>query len=402
MGTLSVDQIDSNGRLVRDVDTTLSEHEKESILLDHLPGAAADRFAGVRVVRFHDQVIMKKQVTHLGFPWPEFKKRIQIPRSWLNVHDAATRADLAPRFIGIYQYGPVTIFVDFEPSTYILRKANNSTAHVSTNDLHQAQLRGTFSRTDRNGNRITSVRADRFAPYLLSDSVERDPHLDAFRGFNREFLGGHTLGALTAVKEMHGAHWPDTFQAEWPGFYLEYRFQSFLEKSRLTDTVNYLKDKRTGGYDYDLAFLRSGAINHYGDLKASDHIKHESPGNDAAAIERCVREFGQFWYVIYEHETAHARHNSNLATIEWNEWKRSVGYKSSNVFNPLSYGTRFKESVRFISMMVLEVNEANFGTVLGEFAQGRQPDGSARALKVIIKKRNIDNFLIYREHVPQS
>lgn len=401
MGTLSVDQIDIGGRLVRDVDTTLTERDKDAILIRHLPGATTERCAGVRVVRFRDQVILKKQVTHLGYPWPEFKKRIQIPRSWVDAHEAATRAGLVPRFVGIYQYRDVTILVDFAPSTYVRRKANNSAAHVATNDLHQAQLRGVFSRTDRNGNRITSVRADRFAAYLLSDEVSFDPHLEVFRAFNQCFLDGRRLKALDAVKEMHTARWPDTFQAEWPGFYLEYRFQSFLDREKLTGTVNYLKDKRRGGYDYDLAFLRSGVISHYGDLKASDYVKHESPGNDAASIERCVREFGQFWYVIYEHETTRARDNENVATIAWNEWKRSVGYKNGKDYNPMSYWTRFKESVRFVSMIVLEVNEANFEMVLGDFAQGQQPDGAKRALKVMIRKRNIDNFLIYRERAPE-
>lgn len=50
-------------------------------------------------------------------------------------------------------------------------------------------------------------------------------------------------------------------------------------------------------------------------------------------------------------------------------------------------------------MMVLEVNEANFGVVLGDFKQGKQPDGAARARKVMIKKKNIDNFLIYSESI---
>ena len=36
-------------------------------------------------------------------------------------------------------------------------------------------------------------------------------------------------------------------------------------------------------------------------------------------------------------------------------------------------------------------------SVLGDFAQGKQPDGADRALKVMIKKKNIDNFLIYSE-----
>ena len=51
-------------------------------------------------------------------------------------------------------------------------------------------------------------------------------------------------------------------------------------------------------------------------------------------------------------------------------------------------------------MFVLELNTANFDVVLRTFAQGRQPDGSARALKVMINKKVIDNFLVYWETAP--
>jgi hypothetical protein len=151
------------------------------------------------------------------------------------------------------------------------------------------------------------------------------------------------------------------------------------------------------GRDFDLVFKTEDDVAFYGDLKASDVVKHESPGNDAEDIARWVEQFGRFWYVVYEHETAHARDNGDLATIAWNEWRRSVGFRARKGYNPLSYRARFKESVCFVNMLVLEVNQTNFRVVLGDFAQGKQPDGAARALKVMIKKKNIDNFLIYSE-----
>lgn len=396
MGTLLVDQIDHDGRLLRGADTRLTESDKEAILLRYLPGASVGRYAGVRVVRYGDQLILKAQVTHLGYPWPEFKKRIQIRQTWLDAHAQALRDGLTPRFVGIYHYGPVVIFVDFDPATYVRRKANNSAAHVATNDLRQAQLRGEFARSDRNGNRLTSVRADRFARYLTSGEVPTDPHIAVLEKFNAEFLDGETRSALDSIKEMHSAGWPDTFQGEWAGFYLEYRMSSFLQGNSLTDSVQFLKQKRRGGYDYDLAFMRGGDLSHYGDLKASSSSSAESPGNDATTIARCLREFDRFWYVVYEHDTVRSRDRDNLATVEWNEWKRSVGYKRHDPYDPLSYWTRFKASVTFTRMMVLEVNEANFGHVFTDFNQGVQQSGASRAPKVMIKKRNIDNFLIYK------
>lgn len=397
MGSVLVDQIGFDGELIQARDTTLSNAQKNELLLAALPGARVETYAGERGVRFEDQLILKKQVTYLGIPWPAFKKRIQIPRKWLDVHRQASAEGLDVRFVGIYHFQDVTIFIDFHPATYILRKANNSAAHVSTNDLFQAQTLGQFHRVDRNGNRLTSVRSDEFATYLRGGYSPRHPRVDVFRRFNEHFMTGARVEALDAVREMHAARWPDTFQGEWPGFYLEYRIDRFLRDNRLTSLVAYQKAKGAGLYDYDLVFQTDGTIDYYGDLKASNVSKQESPGNDAEAIARCVREFGRFWYVIYEHETTHARDYDHRATIAWNEWKRSVGFASRKTFNPLSYAGRFKESVRFVKMSILEVNQANFHVVLGDFAQGVQPNGAARALKVMIRKTNIDNFLIHAE-----
>jgi len=399
VGSVVVDQIGPVGELVQAVDTRLSDTQKNRLLLDALPGALVENYAGERVVRFGDQILLKKQVTHLGIPWPGFKKRIQIPKRWLEVERRASADGLTTRFVGIYHFDPVTIFVDFDPTTYVRRKANNSAAHVATNDLYQAQLHGQFSRVDRNGNRLTSVRADQFAQYLRRGYVPSHPRINVFRSFNAEFLNVGRLEALSAIKAMYAASWPDTFQGEWPGFFLEFRLEEFLRTQRLTHVVEYQKVKGKGLFDYDLVFSEGGAIAYYGDLKASDVEKRESPGNDADDIRSCVSRYGRFWYVIYEHETTHARDNHDLATIAWNRWKRSVGYRARKGYDELSYAKRFKESVRFVKMVILEVNPANFHLVLGEFAQGRQQGGAARALKVMIKKENIDNFLIYSESV---
>ena len=392
-----VDQIGSSGALIEDVDTTLSARAKNELLITALPGATVESYAGEQVVRFQDQIILKKQVTHLGTPWPGFKKRIQVPKSWLEVERHASAANLVTRFVGIYHYRDVTIFVDFDPATYVRRKANNSAAHVATNDLFQAQTLGQFSRVDRNGNRLTSVRTDQFARYLRGARPPMSPRIDVFRRFNAEFLLNNQIRALEAIKQMHTSVFRDRFQAEWPGFYVEYRLDSFLRARRLSHLVQYQKVKQHGEFDYDLVFRLAGEVLYYGDLKASDVTRHESPGNDAENIRRCVAEFGRFWYVIYEHETQHARNNDNLATIAWNEWRRSVGYRGRKPYDPLSYATRFKESVRFVRMMILEVNESNFHVVLGDFAQGKQQSGASRDLKVMISKQNIDNFLIYSE-----
>ncbi len=399
MGTVVVDQIGPRGALLQDVDTTLSPTEKFGLLVGALPGASVESYSGVRVVRFGDQVLLTKQVTHLGHPWPGFKKRIQIPRSWVEVYQRARADRLVPQFVGVYHYGDVTVFVDFDPGTYVQRKANNSAAHVATNDLFQAQTQGVFTRTDRSGNRLTSVRADLFADYLLGGLREENPYLDVFEGFNAEFLANTRVEAMNAVDQMYADLWPDAMQGEWAGFYLEYRVDEFLRRTGADGLIGFQKAKRRGEYDYDLVFKERQAVSFYGDLKASNVTSSGAPGNDAADLARCIEQYGRFWYVIYEHETWHSRDEHDAPVIAWNEWRRSMGHAQRKAYDPLSYASKFKSAVSFTRMKVLEVNEANFHVVLGDFKQGHQPSGADRAVKVMISKRNIDNFLIYSQDV---
>lgn len=399
MGSVDVDQIRPDGSLLWDVDTTLTVHQRDDLLLAALPGATVETYAGERVVVLDDQLILRKQVTYLGIPWEPFKKRIQIPQSWKVVHRQALADGLTPRFVGIYHYGDVTIFVDFDPSTYVLRKANNSAAHVATNDLYQAQTLGVFGRTDGNGNRLTSVRFDLFADYLLGRIREDHPYLGVFDDFNAEFLTDERLYALDAVREMHDGAWPDAMQGEWAGFYLEYRLSRFLRRTHADRLVAFQKTKGRGSFDYDLVFGNRGQVVYFGDLKASNVAEQESPGNDAEDIRRCVAEYGRFWYVIYEHKTWHSRDEGDVPVVAWNEWRRSVGHVGRKDYDPHSYARRFKSAVQFTRMMILEVNQANLDVVLRDFNQGHQPDGAARALKVMIAKRNIDNFLIHSASV---
>lgn len=381
----------------------MSRSERLGILLEALPGAAQMTVADVAAVEFEDQVILSKQVTYLGNPWPVFKKRIQIPPEWKDAHRDICQAGRRARFVGVYRHEGTVVFVDFDPAPYVSRKANNSAAHVATNDLYQALTLGTFSRTDSRGNRLTAIRPDLLASYLRGETRQEPPVFDVFRMLNADLIGHGRIEALDAVREMHAASWPDTYQAEWPGFYLEYRVDRFVRAHDLEHLVRFQKDKGRGRYDYDLvihADETSAAF--FGDLKASDIGQTETPANDAEDLLRCVRELGRFWYVVYEHQTLRARDDRDRATVAWNEWKRSTGYfeRRRRDFDRLSYAPRFKASVEFVRMFVLEVNPANVDIVLGDFHQGRQQGGADRAIKKMIRKENIDNFVVFSAPAP--
>lgn len=346
--------------------------------------------------------ILAKACTYLGNPHPVFKKRVQIPK-WYKEYVAGLRdsqPDIDVRFIGIYHYGDAfhgdnIILIDFEKDTYLRHTLNNSSAHVYTNDLFQAMNYGVFRKEDKSGNRIAAVRRDRFKDYLLGKGVRRTTLFDLFRDFNNGFSFGKWLKAMDVIREMHQGGWHQWRQGEWPGWFLEYRFNEFTVKNRVTDRMRYVGSsmKRAGDLDFDIRFEDE---DFYGDLKASDIGRKESPGNDQENLIECIWGYEKFWYVIYEHETIKDSDSGYEATRDRNRYIRSVDPAYDK--DDMSYGRRMKNSVKFVRMTIIELNRVNFREVLTSFNQGHQPDGSSRKPKFMINKAvmNNDNYVVFR------
>ena len=342
-----------------------------------------------------NHALLSAAVTFLGGNGnhPIFKKRIQL-KSWFKpVCRELTKQGYHVHFLGVYHYEGNIVFVDFATKTYMQRKMHNSSAFVYVNDLFRAMKDGVATRIDLHGNQITTIRRNAFAEYLagkgatLSDSVL----FDTFRDFNGEMPFANWIRGDSAIKEMQQNKWPKWRETEWPGWYLEFKFATFLAQHKVM-TIIYQgnESKKKGNLDFDLLFP---IHKFYGDLKSSDIGEKHSPGNDKdnlmAAIDRCDR----FWYVIYEHETVKDKDCGNEITRF--RYKFMVSLNDSKAKDPLSYASRMKNKVNFRRMMILELNRANCGDLLSAFHQGHQPDGGARAEKVLINKRNVENYQVF-------
>ena len=145
--------------------------------------------------------------------------------------------------------------------------------------------------------------------------------------------------------------------------------------------------------DFDIRFEES---DFYGDLKASDIKKNETPGNDQENLVECIYRYNKFWYVIYEHETKKDSDYGYEATKARNHYIKSVDPSYDK--DEMSYHSRMKHSVKFMRMTIIELNKANFRDALKTFNQGKQPDGSARAPKFNINKKTLenDNYVVFR------
>ncbi len=347
--------------------------------------------------------LLVRTCTYLGNPHPIFKKRVQLP-TWFNEYAnqmKEERPDVDVRYIGMYHYGDEfhgenIVFIDFHKDTYLLKKGHNSSAHVYTNDLFQAMTYGVFTKEDQFGNTITVLRKDKLLDYLVGDRHPATNLFDLFRLFNSGFTFGRWLKALDVIKEMYENEWSQWRQTEWAGWFLEYKFNRFTIEEHLTNQMRYVGSsmKRDGDLDFDVRFDET---DFYGDLKASDITKKETPGNDQQNLIDCIYRYGKFWYIIYEHETIKdSKENNYEATRARNRFIKSVDPKYAK--DELSYKARMKNQVKFVKMSIIELNRVNFRGALKDFHQGHQPDGSPRALKFNINKDvlNNDNYVVFR------
>ncbi len=393
-----VEQIKLNGTLC--IDNDKKENTKEFYeRISKLIGYKVIKIGNRYLLQNKNSIITLKQITYLGNPHPHYKKRAQMPKWFPEVSEYYTKQGYKVFFMGVYTYEDNVVMFNFRLNTYKGNKFNNSSAHVLINDIYQTTMNGYYKKIDKNMNVIDCFKPE-YLDNVLSGEIEENQELDAIRKFNSNFSFNHELHVMTCVPEMVKDKWPDKFQGEWPGFYLEYRYDKYLKHNELQDIMQFQKVKSDTGFDFDLVFPN---VKFYGDLKSSTNKSSVSPGNDKESLDKYLSEGNKFWYLIYEHDTKLAKENNDKATIEWNKYRLEQGYKKlqkdvkdGKIDWMFSYKNRLKESVTYTGMFVLEINNINKHLVFNDFNQGHQPDGSKRKGKYMIKKKDIDNFIVYR------
>ena len=99
-------------------------------------------------------ILLHRAVSYLGNPHPTFKKRVQLPHWYKEFCENIKKNNLEydVRFIGVYHYEGLVIFIDFVKDTYLKKIVHNSSAHIYINDLFQALTNGVFHKEDMFGN----------------------------------------------------------------------------------------------------------------------------------------------------------------------------------------------------------------------------------------------------------
>lgn len=435
-GTRIVEQVDSEGNIIEDYDTSLSSSELYNRALTYFTkikrnsdGMICGEYKG------NKYALRIKNVTYLGHPHPHFKKRIQIPGDLKKFYKSAVSLGMQPILLGIYTYKDNTLLCDFSIDDFINKKANNSSAHVYTSDLSDATNYGYFQKTDYFGNQITVFKPeilDTFLNELLiegrmshntykpevkntnveepatftseifeqietinqSDGVEKraveyakrffpqevEEKIDQFfKEENKEWKG------VKCYTEMISDNYRNKYQSEWAGFYLEYKFEKFINQNNITSLIRYEQDKSKSGIDLDLFFP---TIESYGDLKAHSENSRGIQGNDCNTIfsilER-TKMSNHIFYIVCEHRTVKDKECGYVVTKFWN--------RAQCKKDEMSYSKRMKNKVILKRWMILDINPGN-KKYLTMFKQGVNSNGKPRPPKIMIEKDNLKEFII--------
>ena len=393
------EQINSYMQMVIDYDqplTTINEKLKafKKILGDNVK---VEKYQRTKCVFLYEDngvkhYIIAATLTYLSKPHPIFKKRMQLQhwhRDFYNEHKDKENETI--NLMGIYHYDEMEIYCDFNLEDYINKKMHSSSAHIYTNDLFQAVQNGIFEKVDMNGNRITAIKGIELKNFFVGSST-KNPIISLFEKFNSKFEFNKWLMADSCIKEMSDAKWYQAKGVEWPGWFLEFRVNEFIQKENCSNIMFYTgnKNKAQGMLDFDLFF---GTLNFYGDLKASDINKKEAPGNDKDNTLKAISQYGKLWYIIYEHETIKDIEKANEMAMKR---MRSIN-PTWEVGDHVSYKSRMKHSVFFKRMRIFELNSVNMHKILSDFNQGHNagPSMADRVAKFLLNKNNMNNSVIF-------
>lgn len=384
-----IEQITKNNQIVLDYDKSFNRKQIFNILNKYFDKIdyATDGFDVIYNKKLY--TILIKNITYLGHPWLAFKKRIQIPTQW-------NKLLIKPNvfIFGIYNYKDNIIFAIFDKKY----RGKNSSAHISSIDILKATEYGIFQKIDKNNNNIIVFRCDKFkevfSNLIKNNTVENIEEIKLFEIFSSTL--NLKWDGIDAYSEMINANFSHKFQGEWPGWYLEFKFNAFLEKNKKYKTIcKYVQHKKQNEYDFDLDFVKSKYL---GDLKTHSIDSNAILGNDKMKFCEVLERDGKLWYIVFNLKYRKDIDFGCMVSRFWNMKQNELLNKKKFID---SYCKRMKKDGKLLSMHILEFNQFN-KKYISNFDQGHQPNGEKRNPKIKINNGNIDNFIIFRKDLSRD
>lgn len=399
-GNVLVEQVDLEGNIIIDYDTSVSPKQLYEKIKIYFPKVTKDNNNIVGEYNGKKYSIRAKNITYLGNPHPIFKKRIQISNDLQDFYKWSLKNDYKPILLGVYTHKDTTVFCDFRIEDFVLKKAHNSSAHVYSDDIAAAVKDDFFQKVDAFNNKIT-VFSNKAVDIFFDDLFETGIQDYSFSGVDIEvvkrtqmpieIVGTFEKFFANEEKEWNGIecysrmikdNYKNKYQPEWAGFYLEYEFEKYISNNSLQRIVRYAQDKTSGGIDLDLYFP---TIDQYGDLKAHSDYSRGIQGNDWNTVFGLIKKGQHIFYIVCEHSTEKDSEYDNVVTKFWN--------KAQGKSNLMSYAKRMKHSVTLKKAYILDINLNNF-QYLSKFKQGVNSNGKPREPKIMIDSDNLKHFII--------
>lgn len=199
-GTALVEQVTSSGDIILGCDFSLSTSEIYDRLQKYFPNIEKDSDGFIHGnYKGFKYSIRAKNITYLGNPHPEFKKRIQISDDLPQFHQHSKSLGYVPLLKGIYTFHETQVFANFNITDYIEKKAHNSSAHVYTQDISAAVVDGIFQKADYFNNTITVFEKE-FVNYFLDDYLNLEK--EEIVSFNKEAISDFTLKEKDLAKKI--------------------------------------------------------------------------------------------------------------------------------------------------------------------------------------------------------
>lgn len=411
----NIQQVNEYGQIEYGVDESLSTSELYNVLYSYFPNISYDKKYKLICGEYKNKsyTIRVKNITYLGNPHPSFKKRIQIANDLKEFYNLSIKLKKHPILLGVYSYCGNIVFCEFAINNFINKGANNSSAHVYASDIQNAVIDDYFQKVDGFGNRITA-----FSPIAINNVLneilnipyeskrdvvanEKNKNIksqfskvtinklsDFFSNQNKTWLG------MDCYDEMCKDNYKNKFQAEWAGFYLEYKMEKYVNDEHIEDYIKILHNKKNKQIDLDLFFKD---INSFGDLKMHSEESRGIQGNDKSTIFSILNSkkyYNHIYYIVCEHSTIKDSTCGYVVTKFWNRLK----CKNKKVINLMSYSARMKNRVTIRKWMILDINNDN-KNYLTIYKQGLNSNGKPRKPKIMVESDNIKKFSIYEETI---
>lgn len=386
LGNLKVEQVNSFGEFVIDKGEILSNSEIFNLFKNFVNVTQIKQGIVKCEQNGSEFYVFFKNISYLGTPHPNYKKRIQIPNWFLSEYEIYSKK--APVvFMGVYSYKDNAVFVNFEVSNYLKNKAHNSSAHILTDDLKIATLEGYAYRKDVRGNVLFAFNGKSFDIFVNKFITKIDSSTpQMFLEFDRFFQSLPTLwNGIECYKDMISANYSRKFQPEWQSSFQEFMFANGIRSNLINDSiVTSNLNRGLNSIDLDLYFPQT---KEYGDLKMHSINSSAILGNKTSTIQKCIENNRSVYYIVFEHDTIFDKHRNYTVTEFWNYTQKKADLRS--------YAGRMKNSISLRKMVILQINNQNV-RYLNDFQTGFiNSDGSLRTSKISITKKVMKDFVVY-------